>query len=69
MKSTKIMLSQRLQLEKQTHETLNMIPIDGRKYKEHTIKHVIDQHSFKPKVSNYNATIANKRYERIKEQM
>jgi hypothetical protein len=69
MKTTKIMLSPRLQLDKQTHETLNMIPVDGRKYKEHTIKDVIDQHTFKPKITNKYDKAIELRYARIQEQM
>ena len=49
-KQTKLTLSPSLQLDKQTHETLNMIPIDGRRYKEQTIKNVIDKHTFKPQI-------------------
>lgn len=63
------MLSPRLQLDRQTHETLNMIPVDGRKYKEHTIKDVIDQHTFKPKITNKYDKAVELRYARLKEQM
>jgi len=46
-----------------------MIPVDGRKYKEHTIKDVIDQHSFRPKISGKYDKAVELRYAKLKEQM
>lgn len=45
-----------------------MIPVDGRKYKEETIKTIIDQHTFKPKINDKCTQIVNKRYAKLMQQ-
>lgn len=46
-----------------------MIPIDGRKYKEHTIKEVIDKHTFKPKINDKYGKVVELRYAKMREKM
>jgi len=52
----------------QTPQSQLLLPRDNRKYREHTLKAVLDKHTFSPRISSKNAAFAARKYERILQQ-